>query len=167
VGWYLKQSFNMGPVRLNLSKSGMGVSVGVPDLRVGRGPKGTYLHAGWSGLYYRRNLPDGHVGPLPAGVEPDRGITWAGVAFVVTLVVGLLILRAVGLSSAGDREHGHGAPPTCSTRQDDQAKQIVTTCYRDGRKVAESIYRWDGQLKKYTLRSGTGAPWLPTWPEPR
>lgn len=46
----------MGPVRLNLSKSGLGVSAGVKGLRVSTGPRGTYLNAGRKGLYYRTKL---------------------------------------------------------------------------------------------------------------
>ena len=56
MGFYLKKGFNLGPVRINLSKSGLGVSVGAKGLRLGAGPKGSYLHAGRQGLYYRKSL---------------------------------------------------------------------------------------------------------------
>lgn len=56
MGLYLKKSFRAGPVRLNLSKSGLGLSAGVKGARVGCGPRGTYVHAGRNGLYYRKNL---------------------------------------------------------------------------------------------------------------
>lgn len=56
MGFYLRKSFRAGPVRLNLSKSGLGVSAGVKGLRVGSGPRGNYIHAGRGGLYYRKNL---------------------------------------------------------------------------------------------------------------
>lgn len=56
VGFYLRKSFNFGPVRLNLSKSGLGVSAGIPGFRLGSGPRGSYLHAGREGLYYRKTL---------------------------------------------------------------------------------------------------------------
>jgi hypothetical protein len=46
----------MGPLRLNLSKSGLGVSTGVKGLRVSVGPRGTYLNAGTKGVYYRKKL---------------------------------------------------------------------------------------------------------------
>lgn len=72
MGFYLKKGFNFGPVRLNLSTSGLGVSVGVKGLRVGTGPRGNYVHAGRYGLYYRASIPgqssprtDGtHVAPV-------------------------------------------------------------------------------------------------------
>jgi hypothetical protein len=56
LGWYLKKSFGFGPLRLNLSKSGIGASVGVKGLRVSAGPKGKQLNAGRGGLYYRASL---------------------------------------------------------------------------------------------------------------
>ncbi|HET9947751.1 MAG TPA: DUF4236 domain-containing protein, partial [Longimicrobiales bacterium] len=56
-GFYLRKSLKLGPLRLNLSKSGVGMSVGVPGLRVGMSPRGrSYLHAGRGGLYYRTSL---------------------------------------------------------------------------------------------------------------
>ncbi|HTV75291.1 MAG TPA: DUF4236 domain-containing protein [Candidatus Acidoferrales bacterium] len=54
--WYIRKSFTRGPFRLNLSKSGLGASVGVKRLRVGIGPKGTYLQGGRDGLYFRQSL---------------------------------------------------------------------------------------------------------------
>jgi hypothetical protein len=56
MGWYLRKSFGIGPLRLNLSKSGLGLSAGVKGLRIGTGPRGTYLHGGREGLYYRKSL---------------------------------------------------------------------------------------------------------------
>lgn len=56
MGFYLKKGFNIGPVRINLSKSGVGVSVGGKGLRFGSGSKGNYVHAGRGGLYYRKSL---------------------------------------------------------------------------------------------------------------
>lgn len=56
MGFYLKKGFNIGPIRINLSKSGVGVSVGGKGLRFGCGPKGNYVHAGRGGLYYRKSL---------------------------------------------------------------------------------------------------------------
>lgn len=56
MGFYLKKGFNIGPVRVNLSKSGLGISLGGKGLRLGSGPKGAYVHAGKGGLYYRKNL---------------------------------------------------------------------------------------------------------------
>ena len=61
MGFYLKKSLRAGPLRFNLSKSGLGVSAGVPRFRVGLfGPRGHYVNMGRKGLYYRTTL--GHRG---------------------------------------------------------------------------------------------------------
>ena len=57
MGWYFRKSVNFGPLRLNASKSGLGVSVGVPGMRVGSGPRGNYITMGRGGVYYRQNFP--------------------------------------------------------------------------------------------------------------
>lgn len=55
VGFYIRKSFKAGPFRLNLSKSGLGVSAGVKGARVGIDAKGrAYTHAGRYGLYHRQ-----------------------------------------------------------------------------------------------------------------
>lgn len=56
MSFYLRKSLRAGPFRLNLSKSGIGVSAGVPGFRVGTGPRGNYIHAGRHGIYYRSSL---------------------------------------------------------------------------------------------------------------
>lgn len=56
MGFYIRKSVKAGPLRFNLSKSGIGVSVGVPGFRVGTGPRGNYVHVGARGLYYRKSL---------------------------------------------------------------------------------------------------------------
>ena len=67
MGLYLRKSFKAGPVRLNLSKRGLGASVGVKGLRVGTSASGrNYVHAGRGGLYYRKNLSSGKRGSATA-----------------------------------------------------------------------------------------------------
>ena len=56
MGFYLKKGFNLGPVRINLSKSGVGFSLGTTGARIGSGPKGNYVHLGRKGLYYRKSI---------------------------------------------------------------------------------------------------------------
>lgn len=72
MGWYVRKSFRMGPVRWNLSKSGIGMSVGVRGLRVGTGPRGTYIAGGRGGLYFRQPL--GHR--RPAAPRPQPGAVY-------------------------------------------------------------------------------------------
>lgn len=60
MAFYIRKSVNLGPIRFNLSKSGIGTSVGVTGFRVGIRPNGkSYLHAGRHGLYYREELGGG------------------------------------------------------------------------------------------------------------
>jgi hypothetical protein len=56
MGFYIRKSLSFGPLRFNLSSSGVGVSAGVKGFRVGTGPRGNYIHAGMGGLYYRQTL---------------------------------------------------------------------------------------------------------------
>ncbi|MBR9803321.1 DUF4236 domain-containing protein [bacterium] len=56
MAFYIRKSVRVGPIRFNLSKSGIGVSTGIPGLRVGTGPRGNYIHMGRGGLYYRQTL---------------------------------------------------------------------------------------------------------------
>jgi hypothetical protein len=59
MAFYLRNSLRVGPIRFNLSKSGIGVSAGIRGLRLGTGPRGNYIHMGRHGLYYRATLPSG------------------------------------------------------------------------------------------------------------
>ncbi len=59
MGLFLRKALRAGPLRFNLSKSGVGLSVGVTGLRFGVGPRGRYVHAGRGGVYYRKTLPSG------------------------------------------------------------------------------------------------------------
>lgn len=66
MGFYLRKSVSVGPLRFNLSKAGIGVSAGVRGFRVGAGPRGNYVHMGRHGLYYRATLPSA------GGSHPER-----------------------------------------------------------------------------------------------
>lgn len=56
MGFGFKKSKKLGGIRLNLSKSGLGISYGVKGLRVSTNAKGTTLYGGRGGLYYRKKL---------------------------------------------------------------------------------------------------------------
>jgi hypothetical protein len=64
--FYIRKAIAVGPFRFNLSKSGLGVSVGVKGLRLGAGPRGNYVHMGRGGLYYRATLPPAREQRPPA-----------------------------------------------------------------------------------------------------
>lgn len=56
MGFYIRKSKSVGPFRLNLSKSGIGVSTGVKGARLSVGQRGTYINLGRNGLYYRKRV---------------------------------------------------------------------------------------------------------------
>ncbi len=56
MGFYFRKSKSIGPLKLNFSKSGIGVSTGVKGARVSFGPRGTYVNVGRNGIYYRKKL---------------------------------------------------------------------------------------------------------------
>lgn len=70
MGFYLRKSISVGPLRFNLSKSGIGLSAGVKGLRFGVGPRGNYVHMGRGGLYYRATLPSSTLSNRPPS-QPD------------------------------------------------------------------------------------------------
>jgi hypothetical protein len=73
MAWYLRKAFRLGPLRLNLSRRGLGASVGEPGARIGVDATGTpYVHSGRGGLYYRGR---------------GRSIGWG--AFILAALLGL------------------------------------------------------------------------------
>lgn len=56
MGLYFRKSKSLGSLRLNFSKSGIGVSTGVKGARLSMGPNGTYINVGRNGIYYRKKI---------------------------------------------------------------------------------------------------------------
>lgn len=54
MGFYFRKSVNIGGLKFNFSKSGVGVSTGIKGFRIGTGPRGNYIHMGRNGVYYRK-----------------------------------------------------------------------------------------------------------------
>lgn len=54
MGFYFRKSVNLGGLRFNLSKSGIGVSTGFKGFRIGSGPRGIYVQMGRNGIYYKK-----------------------------------------------------------------------------------------------------------------
>lgn len=78
MGWYLRKSVKLGPLRINLSKSGIGYSVGMRGLRVGRGPRGPYVAGGRYGLYFRQSLKSVLREPPTSVVVPSLSSATSG-----------------------------------------------------------------------------------------
>ena len=75
MGWYLRKSFGFGPLRVNVSKSGIGYSLGVRGARIGANSRGTYIRMGRGGIYYQKYLQTNSVVPpsQPVPIQPQRG----------------------------------------------------------------------------------------------
>lgn len=54
MSFYVREGMSVGPIKFNLSKSGVGASIGVEGFRLGAGPKGGYVHVGKSPVRYRK-----------------------------------------------------------------------------------------------------------------
>ncbi len=67
---FIRKALRFGPVRFNLSKSGIGTSIGVRGLRVGQTATGHgYIFGGRSPFYFRESIGSGrHVGIAPGAV---------------------------------------------------------------------------------------------------
>jgi hypothetical protein len=109
MGWGFRRSIKLGPLKLNLSKSGIGYSVGVRGFRVGKDAKGrSYTSASIPGTgLYSRNYPDsaqrpaspGAMTPEPIGTEQRSGGNGRAVVLAF-LAGGVLTLILVGLFSS-------------------------------------------------------------------
>ena len=58
MGWSFRKSYKAGPIRINISKSGIGYSIGTKGFRIGNGPRGRYVRMGAHGIYYYAKLKD-------------------------------------------------------------------------------------------------------------
>lgn len=67
MAFYIRKAFKTGPVRLNLSKGGLGISGGITGARVGINSRGTYVHGGRHGLYYRKYAKQGRQSSARGG----------------------------------------------------------------------------------------------------
>jgi hypothetical protein len=159
VGFYFRKSKKFGPFRLNLSKSGIGVSAGVKGFRVSTGPRGTYLNAGRKGLYYRTKLSGKNprsAPPVDQQTATALAIVFIAVACLVVLGVisiaspplgaGLLIAATIGLAVYGFQRHSLSAeiespaPPALNIQDNpEQAVVAALLVCVDGSKVSTEV----------------------------
>ncbi len=102
--WFLRKSFRLGPLRLNLSKRGLGASVGVKGARIGVDAGGRpYVFGGRRGLYFRQPLGAGRArstSPKPGANEmapTPRARPWmllVVLALLLGIVIGVLLAHA-------------------------------------------------------------------------
>ncbi len=73
-----RKSVSAGPFRLNFSKAGVGVSVGVKGARLGLNSRGTYVRVGYKGVYYskfasHKRRAQNRVAPSPHAMPVFEG----------------------------------------------------------------------------------------------
>ena len=111
---FFRKSLKLGPIRLNLGKSGIGVSAGIKGLRVGTGPRGNYVSAGKGGIYYRKTFPgtQGHVlnTATPASIESaalsppghaKRKLIWFFIAVISAAACWLMAIGGASRDTVG------------------------------------------------------------------
>lgn len=72
MGLSFSRSVKFGAVRFNFSGSGIGMSVGIPGLRIGTGPRGAYISGGVGGFRYRKSLNARQPAAAQTVVRPGR-----------------------------------------------------------------------------------------------
>lgn len=82
MGFYFRKSIGFGPFRINLSKSGIGASVGVKGVRVGAGPRGARLTVSSHGLFYRQK-----IGSSAGNSQAQNSMEQAGPSFIETQAI--------------------------------------------------------------------------------
>ncbi len=124
----------MGPVRLNLSKSGLGLSGGVKGARLGVNSRGrAYVHGGRHGIYYRKQLSGKRV----SARQEERGgcgdvLLVGGILVGVLMALTLLlehpwILGAGALAGAGYGGHRQWQRHRLSTCKQELNRLLVRT----------------------------------------
>ena len=88
MGFYIRKSFKLGPLRLNLSKSGIGMSAGVKGARAGVDATGKpYVHAGRGGFYFRKVFRSADA----ANPQPGTGSSTRLGVLVAVVIAALLV----------------------------------------------------------------------------
>jgi hypothetical protein len=138
MGFYIRKSFKIGPLRLNLSKSALGASVGTKGARLGLSSRGKfYTHLGRWGLYHRQDL--GSVNPQPATSSK-------GIGFWILIALGILLVLVIALSlvTAADRLDVFDQEGRPGYATMDPGAGRLDLFDRDSRRTGYGIQRPDG-----------------------
>jgi len=90
MGWNWRRSMRLGPLRINVSKRGLGYSVGLPGVRLGKDAKGRKyqsLNIPGTGIYrrdYAPTQPDSSNHPSRAWLSAPKVYSF-GVIFLALL----------------------------------------------------------------------------------
>jgi hypothetical protein len=144
MGFYLRKSVKFGGVRLNLSKSGIGMSAGVKGFRVGVDSRGrTYVAGGKGGLYYREYLAAERSGELPADAPPDDKLSKRIVKEYVALAIGLAVCIAT-LGTVAEPQRDHYQPVVTPVALPDGL--LSGPCSNPDLKVSKAQLQRDGSV---------------------
>jgi hypothetical protein len=139
MGFYIRKSFKIGPLRLIVSKSGLGASVGTKGARLGLSSKGKlYTHLGRWGLYHRQDL---------GSIDLPPATSRKGIGFWILIALGILLALFIAFSlvTAADRldvldQEGDRAGHATI----DQGAGRLDLFDRDSRRTGYGIQRPDG-----------------------
>lgn len=84
MGWNWRKAFNFGPLRVNLSKKGVGYSLGVRGFRVGRDAKGQD--------YSQTSIPGTGIYKRTHSGQSSGGKNWS-LAALIAVFLGLLLIK--------------------------------------------------------------------------
>jgi hypothetical protein len=83
MGWNWRKAFRFGPFRVNLSKKGVGYSVGVRGFRVGRDAKGQD--------YNQTSIPGTGIYKRTYSGRPSATRNWSLAALITVFLLLLLV----------------------------------------------------------------------------
>lgn len=102
MGWIFRRSFNLGPFRMNVSKSGVGGSFGVGPFRIGRSATGrsyTSTRIPGTGISYRTSSGS----RSSRGCVPLPGCGCLSVVLLVAIVLGGIVVLVAAFGADGQR----------------------------------------------------------------
>ena len=119
MGFYIRKALLTGPVRVNLSKGGLGFSAGVTGARVGVNRQGVYVHGGRGGLYYRKYMKkgngagDGRRGTVKSSTGASARATRVADSSGQTVThfqdTGVTLARPLAVDMGGEGSNGSGS----------------------------------------------------------
>lgn len=135
MGFRLRKSIRLGKnVRINLSKSGLGASVGVKGARIGTGPRGTRttLTVPGTGISYTKQTgkkKQAQKEPEQIVYEdsrPPRKTNWIDIFKIVLAVFAILFVFSLIITACGALLSGFSGSPTPDV-MDQAVQQLQST----------------------------------------
>lgn len=99
MGWSFRRSVNLGPLRINLSKSGVGYSIGTRGFRVGQDSRGRRYQAvsiPKTGIYRRDYQPKTPT-PVPSNSATSPAHQGGRLGWPIYIVAAVLLYGLIRL----------------------------------------------------------------------